>query len=81
MKNEAEREQRRFFVESDGEVTESVGLSCAPADSGFWFFPTLGFSVSEGFGAYEKRSQAVEAARKRCQSEISKWRQRLAEFE
>jgi len=64
-----EREKRAWWVVNDGRVLQAEGLSCAPDNPDCWWFPTVGYSLCEGHGAFQTREAAVAKALERLRAE------------
>lgn len=63
MLRQEDRERRTFWVITDEHrVVQAEGLSCAPNNPGYWWFPKLGSSMAEGFHAFAERAPAADRA-------------------
>lgn len=61
MSTQTEREKRYFYaIRDDGEVVNVAGFSCAPANPGTWWVPSLGYSMSEGGHLFDSERDAIE---------------------
>lgn len=58
----SERERKTFWVAGNSTVQQAEGLSCAPENPEYWWFPTLGFSACYGVHVFDDREIAVRAA-------------------
>lgn len=75
-----ERESRAWWVVHDGYVVESEGLSCAPGNPNYWWFPRLRVSACEGFHVFATKAEAVIGARKELETKIAELQKKLADL-
>lgn len=76
MSNE-NREKRRWWAVSDGEVVRVIGYSCAPSNPTIWWCPNVGASLSEGHHLFAERDDAYRKAIEETEAAILATQQRL----
>lgn len=58
--NPTEREKRFFHaIRDDGEVLQVAGFAC-PNSPGYWWVPSLGYTMSEGHHLFDRERDAIE---------------------
>lgn len=55
-----EREKRKWWAVTDGDVREVTGYSCSPNNKDMWWCPDIGISCTEGHHLFETEKQAID---------------------
>lgn len=71
VEEEDYRERKNWFVVLNNKVIEAEGLDCLPGNPKTWWFPSLGYSMDEGYHVFATRGEARRAAIKELQGKIA----------
>ena len=62
--SDEKRVARWFWAHSEGRVSREQGWTCAPANPGYWWVPSLGGSAAEGATLFPDTDKGKRAAMK-----------------
>lgn len=65
-RREEEREAREWWCVTEGRICKAIGYDCKPLNPESWWFPSLGWSMQEGFHVFPTE----EEARQKCIAEL-----------
>ena len=75
-----QREKRVFWVINAGNVQQAEGYSCGVNGPKYWWFPTLGMSMCEGYHVFPDRVTAERNAVAQLQAERARIEAKLASY-
>lgn len=80
VKQEPQRESRKFWVVDDGTVRYVTGYSYKPNNPTYWWFPEVGWSCSIGHSVFETKATAIASAIRDMENDIAVSQRKLKDL-